>query len=125
VHYALNAIRAGAQGYLVKDADAARLREAVRSVHQGHGYMDPSLVSQVMEHLNGPHRKAGDLDSLSPREFQLLRHLGSGLSLADCAGAMHVTESTAGTYRSRLMEKLGLTSTGDIIRFALEHGIVG
>ena len=64
-------------------------------------------------------------DGLSQREFDLLRILGSGMSLKECADRLNMSTSTASTYRARLMEKLGLRSTAEIIRFALEHDIIG
>ena len=65
------------------------------------------------------------IDALSPREFTCLSLLGAGRSLQECAREMHVSVSTASTYRSRILEKLDLKSTAEIIRFALEHELTG
>jgi DNA-binding NarL/FixJ family response regulator len=65
------------------------------------------------------------LESLSQREFELLRALGAGMGITECAKHLNVSTSTVSTYRARLMEKLGLKTTAEIIRCAMENGIVG
>jgi DNA-binding CsgD family transcriptional regulator len=65
------------------------------------------------------------LESLSQREFAFLRLLGAGKTLQESAKRMKISTSTASTYRARIMDKLNLTSTAELIRFALEHDVVG
>jgi len=125
IHYALKILEAGAHGYVVKAATAKELVEAVRSVHSGKGYISPCLVPYLTRYLGRPANRSVDLDSLSPREFQFLRLVSAGSALRDCAKTMHVSESTVSTYRARVMEKLKLQNTAQIIRFGLENGIVG
>ena len=67
------------------------------------------------------YRELATAIELSPREFELLRVLGAGMSLKECASHLHISTSTASTYRTRLMEKLKLRTTAEIIRFALEN----
>ena len=125
VHYAVNALQAGAMAYVVKSDTAEELVEAIRQVASGRNYVSSRLSSAVAQHLSTPHRQRGSLDQLSPREFELLRWLARGQPLKECAKMMNISESTASTYRQRVVGKLGLDSTAGLIRFALEHGIDG
>ncbi|HET6267725.1 MAG TPA: response regulator transcription factor [Acidobacteriota bacterium] len=125
VHYAIKVLQAGAHGFLIKAAAVEELVKAIRIVAEGKVYVSPAISEKMAETFQkGPSSRSG-LSSLSVREFELLRMLGSGMRLQDCAKAMKVRESTASTYRSRLMNKLNLKSTPEIIRFALENEIVG
>ena len=125
IHYALHVLEAGAQGYLIKSAAADELVEAVREVHAGRIYLSSSVSHEVLDRLRRPRAKRSGLDALSDREFTLLRMLGAGRTLQQCAREMAVSVSTASTYRARVMEKLGLGSTAELIRFALEHDLSG
>jgi two-component system invasion response regulator UvrY len=125
VYYAVNALQSGAMGFVVKTDSARNLIEAIRRVSRGLSYVSACLSSDVAMHLAMPHRKRDTLDRLSPREFELLRWLARGRPLKECARLMHISESTASTYRQRVIGKLGLSSTAGLIRFALTHGIDG
>ncbi|MGQ0554154.1 MAG: response regulator [Planctomycetota bacterium] len=123
VHYVLKALEAGAAGFVVKSDAVSELVRAIRQVHEGSEYVSPRLAEQVNQHRRGHRGRHVGLAKLSQREFELLRRLGVGVSLQECAAQMGISESTASTYRSRMMTKLELTSTAQIIRFAVEHGI--
>jgi len=123
IHYALRVLESGAQGYLIKSGAADELVSAIKTVHAGRVYLSPAVSQGVLEHLRTPRRKRTGLESLSQREFAFLRKLGAGRSLQQCAQEMEVSVSTASTYRSRIMEKLALSSTAELIRFALEHNL--
>lgn len=124
-HYALRVLESGAHGYLIKSAAADQLVEAIRQVHAGRIYLSPSISQEVLQRLRTPRSKRTGLEALSPREFSCLRMLGAGKTLQECAREMHVSVSTASTYRARIMEKLQLGSTAELIRFALEHDLAG
>ncbi len=124
IHYALRALEAGAQGYVVKSAAVQDLVQALQAVHAGGIWVSPRVSEAVLRRMRPGDRSRSGLEALSPREFELLRALGSGMGLQDCARHLGVGTSTASTYRSRLMEKLGLKTTADIIRFAIEQGVV-
>ena len=124
IHYATKALSAGALGYVIKSGALHELVEAIRIVNDGGRYISRALDSQVAEKIGATGRPVS-VDSLSQREFELLGHLGRGLSLQEAARTMHVTESTASTYRARLMKKLHLRNTAEIIRFAIENDIGG
>jgi len=125
IHYAIRVLESGAHGYLIKSAAVEELVEAIRVVHGGGIYISPKVSDEVLQHLRRPKRERIGLESLSQREFDLLRILGAGKTLQQCAKQMKVSTSTASTYRARVMEKLNLESTAELIRFALEHNVVG
>jgi len=101
------------------------LVEAIQSVSSGEVYISPKVSQRVIQHLRRPKKERVGLESLSQREFELLRLLGAGMSLKECADRLSISTSSASTYRSRLLEKLNLKSTAEVIRFALENDIVG
>jgi DNA-binding NarL/FixJ family response regulator len=124
VHYVLKALDAGAHGFIVKSDALDELVRAIRTVAAGETYVTPHLAEKVRQHQRGPKGRHIGLAKLSQREFELLRLMGQGRSLQRCAVQMHISESTASTYRARLMTKLELADTAQIIRFAIENGIV-
>lgn len=124
IHYAIKAMQAGAHGFVLKAAAVEELVRGIHAVSNGKMFISEGIREKLIENLPSKAERSG-VKALSAREFQLLRLLGLGLKLQECAKAMKVTQSTASTYRGRLMEKLGLRSTAEIIRFALENSIVG
>jgi len=124
-HYAVKALECGAHGYLIKSAAMEELVSAIRTVTAGQIYVSSSVSEEVFARLRRRKRDREGLDLLSQREFDLLRILGAGNSLQECARRMNISPSSASTYRARIMEKLGLESTAELIRFAVENGIDG
>ncbi len=124
IHYAVKVLECGAHGYIVKSAAVQELVDAIRSVDEGEVFISPKISQKILGQLRTPRTDRLGIDALSPREFELLRLLGSGLGLKECARRLDVTTSTASTYRARLMEKLDLRTTAQIIRFAIEQGVV-
>ena len=120
VQYAVRALESGAHGYMIKSAAVDELVEAIDSVSRGGVYISPKVAQDVWSHLRRPRRSREGLDALSGREFDALRILGSGVSLKECADRMSVSVSTVSTYRARILEKLNLSSTAELIRFAME-----
>ncbi|MDP7269182.1 MAG: response regulator transcription factor [Pirellulales bacterium] len=125
IHYAMRVLESGAHGYLIKSAAVEELVAAIQIVQSGGIYISPKVSPEVLRQMRTPKRQRVGLEALSQREFDLLRILGAGKSLQQCAKEMKVSTSTASTYRSRVMEKLKLESTAELIRFALEHDVVG
>jgi DNA-binding NarL/FixJ family response regulator len=125
IHFAVKVLHAGAHGFLLKEAAPDDLIDAIRNVVEGKVAISPKIMDKLTARFRrGEEAKIG-LDDLSAREFELLRHLGSGKSIRESAKSMSISESTASTYRGRILTKLGLKSTADLIRFALENGLVG
>ncbi len=125
IHYAMRVLESGAHGYLIKSAAVEELVAAIQIVQSGGIYISPKVSPEVLRQMRTPKRQRVGLEALSQREFDLLRILGAGKSLQQCAKEMKVSTSTASTYRSRVIEKLKLESTAELIRFALEHDVVG
>lgn len=125
IHYAIRVLESGAHGYLIKSEAVDELVKAIHIVHGGGIYISPRVSDEVLQHLRRPKRERVGVEALSVREFELLRILGSGRTLQQCAQQMNVSTSTASTYRARVMEKLNLDSTAELIRFAIEHNLAG
>ena len=121
VQYAVRALEAGAHGYMIKSAAVDELVAAIDSVSRGDVYISPKVSQDVWSHLRRPKRSREGLGALSGREFDALRILGSGASLKECADQMSVGVSTVSTYRARVLEKLNLSNTAELIRFAMEN----
>lgn len=124
VHYAVKALEAGAEGFVIKSGAFQELAQGIRAVRAGKVYVSPAISEKMIASLSGGKVHSG-LNALSRREFELMRLLGSGRRLQDCAKLMRITESAASTYRSRMLKKLRLGNTAELIRFALENGIAG
>ncbi|TQL67795.1 LuxR family two component transcriptional regulator [Nocardioides albertanoniae] len=131
--YIFGALRAGAAGFLLKTAESAALIDAVRHVAAGDGVVAPEVTRRVLAELTGPAGsssapQAEDPASLpadlTPRERDVLRALGQGLSNADIAGRLVISEATAKTHVSRVLAKLGVTSRVQAAIVARETGIV-
>jgi DNA-binding NarL/FixJ family response regulator len=125
IHYAVKVLESGAHGYVVKSAAVGELVDAIKAVFSGEIYISPKVSQRVIQHLRRPKRDRVGLAALSQREFELLRVLGAGMSLKECANHLNISTSSASTYRTRLMDKLNLHTTAEIIRFALENDVVG
>jgi DNA-binding NarL/FixJ family response regulator len=120
------ALQAGARGYLLKEAAGLEVVHAVRAVYRGGSYLSQKISDQVVdEYLRHGAAEAGDspLARLSPREREVLQLVAEGKSTAEIAQILPLSPKTVDTYRSRLMEKLGLKDLPALIRFALQHGL--
>lgn len=124
IHYAVKVLECGAHGYVVKSAAVRELVDAIESVYRGEIYISSSISQNILQHMRRPKKERAGLDALSHREFDILRALGAGMSLKECAEYLNISISTASTYRSRLMDKLSLRNTAEVIRFAVENKIV-
>ena len=121
--YGVRALKAGASGYLQKESAPAELVTAVRKIARGGKYVTPSLAERLAVELVGP----GDREPhevLSDREYQVLTLLASGKGIKEIALELSLSAPTIATYRSRVMTKLRLGSTVDLVRYALEHKLV-
>ena len=120
--YVRESLRAGAKGYLLKDAIDGDLVAAVRAVARGDGFLSPEISGTVLDdyqkHVTDP------LDLITPRERQLLQMLAEGKTSKDIAAQLQISIYTVDAHRSRIMKKLQLRSIGDLVRFALQRGII-
>jgi len=127
--YLRSAVAAGASGYVVKSAADSELLSAIRAVHRGHTVLDPDLAVMVVQ--GSPGRKAaggqegGPESPLSPREREVLDLVAQGYTNQQIAERLGLSVRTVETHRSRLVEKLGLRSRADLVRYALDSGLFG
>jgi Response regulator containing a CheY-like receiver domain and an HTH DNA-binding domain len=114
---------AGASGYVLKRSAADELIHAIKAVADGRVYLDPSLAGGVLDSLRGKPTSsaAGDAD-LSQREAEVLRLIALGYSNKEIAAKLELSVKTVETYKKRSVEKLGLRSRVDIVRYAAEQG---
>ena len=121
--YAVNLIRQGASGYLNKECEPMEIVNAIRTIALGRRYISPSVAELIAQQLN---RKEGSAahDLLSEREFQVFLKLAKGETAGDIASALSLSVKTVSTYRTRLMEKMGLTSNSDLTYYALKNKLI-
>ncbi|MEV6597992.1 response regulator transcription factor [Actinoplanes sp. NPDC051346] len=125
--YVYEALRAGASGFLLKDAPAADLVHAVRVVAAGEGLLAPSVTRRLIaEFATRPARRTRpvSLDALTPRETEVLRLIARGLSNAEIAADLVVAEQTVKTHVGRILGKLGLRDRAQAVVLAYESGLV-
>ena len=120
----VEAVRAGAAGYLLKDVPPADLEAAIRAVHEGGALLDPSVVGSVMAEVarGGP---PPGVSELTARERQVLSLLAQGRSNRELATELYVSEKTVKTHVSSILAKLHLTDRTQAALFAVRHGLAG
>ncbi|KAB0583979.1 MULTISPECIES: response regulator transcription factor [Ideonella] len=122
-HYATTLLRQGAAGYLNKECDPEEIAKAIRTVHLGRRYITPAVAELLADNLNG----AGDRpphEQLSEREFQVFLRLAKGETISAMADSMALSVKTVSTYRTRVMEKLKLSSNSDLTYYAMKNGLI-
>jgi two-component system, NarL family, invasion response regulator UvrY len=120
--YAVRALKAGAAGYLTKDAAPDELLDAIRAGACGERYVTPALADKLVALLRAG-RAEEPQEALSDREYQVLRLLGARLTVTEIAAELSLSVKTVSTYRARILEKLDLRNTAEIIHYALTHGL--
>jgi DNA-binding NarL/FixJ family response regulator len=125
--YVFEALRSGASGFLLKDAPAEELLSAVRLVARGDAVLSPAVTRRVIEEFAAfrPTPRAEPSGELTPRELEILRYLGRGLSNAEIAADLVLSESTVKTHVSRVLLKLGLRDRVQAVIYAYECGLQG
>jgi DNA-binding NarL/FixJ family response regulator len=121
--WAVQALKAGAAGYLAKTHSAEELAEGIRRVFAGGRYITPAVAETLALHL-GPQGEEPAIQSLSQREFQVFQKLGAGKMVKTVASELGLSSKTVSTYRMRILEKLSLRSTAELIRFAVENDLL-
>jgi len=120
--YAVRALKTGAAGYLTKDSAPEEMVAAIRKVYRGGKYVSAALAERLVgllgEQEGAPH------ESLSEREFQVMLLLANGKSVSEIANRLALSAKTVSTYRSRLMEKLGMKSIAELVRYVMEQGLI-
>ena len=121
--WAVRALKAGASGYLTKDHSPDQLLEAIRRVYRGGKYVSPTLAERLASQLdNGGQRAPHEL--LSDREFEVMRRLGSGLTVSQIATELGLSAKTVSTYRTRILEKMAVATNADLVQYAARYGLI-
>ncbi|TMA63433.1 MAG: response regulator transcription factor [Deltaproteobacteria bacterium] len=121
--YAVRVLRAGASGYLTKESAPEELLTAIRHIVRGGRYISPSVGETLADDLGRPAEQLPH-HGLSDREFEIMRRLASGKRVSEIADQLHLSVKTVSTYRARVLGKLNLRTTAEIMRYALKHGLV-
>jgi DNA-binding NarL/FixJ family response regulator len=119
--YAARALKAGASGYLTKDSAAPQLIGAIRKIAAGGVHISEAAAAQLIGGAGGA--DAAPHSVLSDREYEVLRHIVAGRSVTDIADALNLSVKTVSTHKARILHKLQLTGTAELVRYALEHGL--
>jgi DNA-binding NarL/FixJ family response regulator len=122
--FAGRALREGAAGYLTKERTPQDLVEAIRRVARGGTYVSPDFAEQLAASLDG-RRPALAHEALSDREHEVLRLIGAGKTVGEIAAQLTLSPKTVSTYRTRILQKLGLRTSAELIRYALQHQLAG
>ncbi len=120
------ALRAGARGYLTKDAEADELARAIRRVHEGKAMLDSDVQARLLDRLEAPPSPAPGTttpDDLTSREAEVLGLIAAGLSNAEIAQRLVLSEATVKTHINRLFAKTGVRDRAQAVRYAYEHGL--
>jgi two-component system response regulator NreC len=122
------ALVSGAAGFILKNAAGGELLSAIRTVHLGRTYVDPTLAGSALKNILAAADARGDgenaADRLSPREVEVLRQLALGYTNKEIANRLTLSVKSVETYRARVSEKLGLSGRAELFRYALENGLI-
>lgn len=121
--FALRAIKAGASGYITKHCVADELTKAIEMVYHKQRYISEKLTQELLHELGGQQQKES-YECLSDREFEILIRIAIGDGAQKISNELNIATSTVNTYRQRILEKLNLSSTAELIRYAIEHKLI-
>lgn len=126
-YYLQELFRIGARAFVLKKSTGTDLLQAIRAAHRGQRYIDPALAGDVLSSYVGGRRSAegmARIDLLTPREREVCTLLAYGHTNAEIAGKLHISERTVETHRTHIMGKLSLHSRAELVRFALDNGLL-
>ena len=123
--HVMRALKAGAAGYVLKDAQPDELERGLRQVARGELYLSPAVATYVFQsYANGGGPGHTALERLTPRQREVLQLIAEGYTTKAIASRLHVSVKTVETHRARLMERLGIHDVPGLVRFALRRGLV-
>ena len=122
-HYGTRFLKAGASGYLQKSSAPNQLIDAIRTVFNGGKYISSALTDRLVTNLNRDHERPLH-ESLTDREFQVFCLLATGKKLKEIADELCLSINTISTYRSRILQKMDMSSNADVIRYAIKNKLV-
>jgi two-component system, NarL family, invasion response regulator UvrY len=120
--YAIRAFRAGAAGYITKDCAPEELTNAVRKLLGGGKYVPPALAEKLATSIGSSEKPPHE--ELSDREFQVLRMFALGKTVSQIGRELHLSEKTISTYRTRMLEKMKLSTTAELVHYAIRNNLV-
>lgn len=126
--YVFEALRAGASGFLLKNSPPSEVLRAIRVAYDGEALLAPEVTRRLIDRFAGPsrdHTEDSGVGRLTERERETLQLIGRGLSNAEIAAALFVTQTTVRTYVSRVLSKLGARDRAQLVVVAYESGLVG
>jgi two-component system invasion response regulator UvrY len=118
--YGLRIIKAGADGFIQKDYATENLAPAVKRIMEGKRFISDSLADILAEEISKP----AERPALSSREFEVLRLIGEGKSISEIADILKISVNTVSAYRKRILVKLNLSSTADLIKYCIREGVI-
>ena len=121
--YAVRALRAGASGYLTKESAADELVAAVRRIASGGAYISPETAQRLVLDSGGARTELPH-NALSNREYEVFRMIVAGRSVTEIGAALNLSVKTISTHKSRILEKMGLASQADLVRYAVKHNLL-
>ena len=121
--YAVRVLKAGASGYLTKESVPEELIQAIRKIVDGGKYISPTLAEKLAFEISAPSDRLAH-DTLSDREFQVMRLIAAGKSVSHIAGELSLSVKTVSTYRGRILQKMNLKTNADLIHYAIQHRLV-
>jgi DNA-binding NarL/FixJ family response regulator len=121
--FAVRVLKRGASGYMTKESAPVELVGAVKKVMAGGRYVSTSLAEKLATYLSGDSQKPAQ-ELLSDREFQVLRLIASGKIVSEIAKDLSLSVKTISTYRSRILEKMGLRNNAELMHYAMQHQLV-
>jgi len=121
--YAVNLLRAGAAGYVSKETASTQLVQAIRTVTRGRKYVSPDLAQVLADGVTGQ-GEAPLHASLSQREFQIFCKLAGGMPVSKIAQELFLSVKTVSTYRSRVLEKMGMKTNADLTYYAIKNDLI-
>jgi two-component system, NarL family, invasion response regulator UvrY len=124
--FAVRTLKAGASGFMSKDAAPEELVKAIRKILRGGKYINESVAERLLSDLNSPAQRTDSVphEALSDREFQILRLFGEGKTVGEIAAELSISVPTVSTHRTRILEKMCMKTTAELMRYAIENHLV-
>ena len=121
--FAVRVLKAGAGGYMTKESAPEELAKAIRKILAGGQYVSPTLAEMLAVRVKKDATRTPH-ETLSDREYEVMSHIAAGKSVTEIASELSLSAKTISTYRTRVLEKLGVTNSAKIVQYALRNGLV-
>jgi DNA-binding NarL/FixJ family response regulator len=122
--YVLQALRAGAMGYLLKDASVTELELAIKAVVRNETYLSPAVSKHVVEYVQRIGGEPSSLERLTARQREILQLIAEGRTTQEIAGTLNISVKTVESHRAQLMERLDIHDVAGLVRYAIRMGVV-